>query len=65
MRYNVSAVVTVSCFTEVEADSKEEAVKIAMQRGLAEIHIDSSYPVDENWHIDVDGEPRDMEVEEA
>lgn len=65
MKFQVSAVVTVSCFTEVEADTKEEAIKIAMERSMAEVHVDGSYPLDETWHIDVDGEPRDAYAEET
>lgn len=32
---------------------------------MAEVHIDGSFPVDETWHIDVDGEPRGAYAEEA
>lgn len=62
--YNVSGTVTVSCFTEVEADSPEEAIRIAASRSIADIHIDGSYELSECFHIDADGEPQGLHAEE-
>lgn len=41
--YIVSGTITVSCWTLVEADSEEEAVKIASGREIAQFQIDDSY----------------------
>lgn len=62
--YKVFGKMTVSCWTEVEADSEKEAIAEAHRRGVAEHHIDGSYPEDECWHFDADGEPYDFRVEE-
>lgn len=62
--YKVSGTVTVSCWTEVEASSEEEAMKIAYRRELAGFSIDGSYPVDECWHIDADGTPDNLKVDD-
>ncbi len=40
--YIVSGTITVSCWTLVEADSEEEAVKIASGREIAQFQIDDS-----------------------
>lgn len=61
--FKVSAMVTVSCFTEVVADTEEEAKEILTNRGLAEFHIDGSFPVDECWHFEADGEPFNVRLE--
>ncbi len=62
--FKISATVTVSCWTEVEASTEEEAKHIAARRTLAESHIDGSYPVDECWHFDTDGEPTNIRIGE-
>ncbi len=64
MNYLVNGKVTVSCWTMVEAESEEEALEIAEQRDLAEIHIDGTYEVEECWHIDTDGCPDNIEISE-
>jgi hypothetical protein len=61
--FKVNAKVTVSCFTEVEAETEEEAIELASERGLAECHIDGSFPVDESWHYEADGSPYDLRVD--
>lgn len=58
--FRISAKVTVSCWTLVEATSEAEAKQIALQRDLAEFHIDGTYPEDECWHMDGDGAPFDL-----
>ena len=59
--FTFSAAVTVSAYTEVEADTYEEALEIAKGREVAGL---CAYPFDaddsEAWHIDVDGEPGEI-----
>jgi len=43
--YSVLAKVTVSCWTEVEADSESEALRIASNREIAGIFMDESSEV--------------------
>lgn len=65
MKYMMQCFVTVSAYTEVEADSKEEAMEIARDRAV-EIGGNGSgqYP-DESWIIDdADGSPVDIRFEE-
>ena len=64
MKYMVHGLITVSCWTEVEANSKAEALEIAASRDMAEHHIDGSYPQDECWHFDNDGEPEMLRLED-
>jgi hypothetical protein len=56
-RFTIRGTVTVSCWTVVEAESAEDAKRIAFRRDMADVHIDGSYPDDEFWHIDTDGAP--------
>jgi hypothetical protein len=63
MKFLVTAHVTVSCYTEVEADSPEEAINIAEGRGLAEVIIDSPYSIGECWHMDNDGVPFELSAD--
>lgn len=63
MKYNISGLVTVSCYTVIEADSEEEALKIAASRDIAEFNIDGSYEVEECFHIENDGMPYDLSVD--
>lgn len=51
--YIVSGTITVSCWTLVEADSEEEAVKIASGREIAQFQIDS------------DGTPKNLRAEKT
>jgi len=60
MKYVVQGQITVSCWTEVEAPTIAEALRIAESRELAAVLIDGGYPVDECWHIDSDGTPGDL-----
>jgi hypothetical protein len=57
MKFTISGKVTVSAWTVVEAETEDEARQIALNRELAQIHIDASFPDDECWHIDNDGLP--------
>lgn len=60
MEFMISGQVTVSCWTKVEAETEEEAINIAKKRVLADIHIDGSYQETEYWHMEIDGEPKDV-----
>lgn len=64
MKYTVTALVTVSCYTEVEAGTKEEAMQLAQERSVEDILHDAGYPLEEFWHIDNDGEPSEITIEE-
>lgn len=63
-KYAVSGTVTVSCWTEVEAESKVEALEIAENRDLAEFHIDGTYDVKSCFMLDNDGRPDDLKIDE-
>lgn len=64
MKFQVSGLVTVSCYTVVEADSKEEALDIAKNRDIANLchgpHIED---IDECFHIETDGEAKELCVD--
>lgn len=62
--FNFAAKVTVSCWTEVEAATEEEAAQIAKGRELADVHVDGSFSVKECWHMDDDGMPYDLHVDD-
>lgn len=63
MKYSISGLVTVSCYTLVEADSEDEALRIAASRDIAEFSIDGSYEVEYCFHIENDGAPYDLKVD--
>jgi hypothetical protein len=65
MKYKVSGTMVVSCWCEVEANSEQEARRLASKLDVADHHIDGSYPVDEAWHFDNDGMPDITSVESA
>lgn len=62
MIYRVSAGVVVSCYTEVEASSEDEAIAIALAREMAGVSV-NSWEAREAWLIDNDGTPFDACVE--
>jgi len=62
--FKIAGLVTISCWTEVEASSEAEALKIAQKRRLAEFHIDSTYVETECWHMDADGMPFGLRVDD-
>jgi len=65
MKYIVSGSLTVSCWTEVEADSKEDALDIAMNRDTGTLCHSALYPeVDECFHFEDDGMPFNLTVED-
>lgn len=64
MIYKLNAVVTVSTFTEVEADTLEEAIQIAKKRDMCAVHIDNTYSIDDSWLIEeLDGVPYNIKEE--
>lgn len=64
-KYTVEGLVTVSCFTKVQAESEEEAIKIAKDRELATFHIDRLYSKDEYFHFFDDGIPFDLKIDKG
>lgn len=61
--YYLSAQVTVSAVTRVEADSVEEAMGIAESRDVVLGGIGSGAEADEQWIVeDADGTPENIEV---
>lgn len=66
MEYRVEAKITIGTWTMVEAESKEEAIKIAEERDEKMSFINNS-GLDENeaWIIEeMDGEPFDLSAED-
>lgn len=68
-RYTVNATVTISIYTEVEAESEEEALELAEGREMCSLVPPSRMGSrsDEVWcHCgELDGTPQDLRVEEA
>ena len=63
--YKFRGSATVSCWTEVNAETEEQAKKIAEERELGGLSIYSIYPgCDEAWYFDNDGVPQDIEIYE-
>lgn len=57
------AEVTVSCWTEVEADTLEEAVEISKERTVDISRSHGGHEATEQWIIDEgDGEPKNITV---
>lgn len=66
MEYRVEAKITIGTWTIVEAESKEEAIRIAEERDEKMSFINNS-GLDENeaWIIEeMDGEPFDLNAED-
>jgi len=63
--YRVNGTVTVSATTVVEADSPEQAKQIANDRQLAGLcHMPFDADEDETWHLETDGVPEVIDVDE-
>ena len=58
-KFIVMTHVTVSCYTKVEADNEEEALRIAGERQIAQMpYINWEYDEEDSWVVDdFDGEP--------
>lgn len=64
-KYSLYAQVTISCYTEVEASSREEAIEIAKDREMATLPHTGTFGWDESsqWIVDeLDGEPSQIQV---
>jgi hypothetical protein len=65
MKFKLGARVTVSAYTEVEADSPEEAITKAKRRSVSFGGTGSGAHPEEVWVIEgADGEPLDIRAEE-
>ena len=61
MLFNLVSKVTVSAYTEVDAETLDEAIKIATQRQAAIGGVGTGTLPDETWIVDdIDGEPYDI-----
>jgi hypothetical protein len=62
--YLISAKVTVSVYTKVEAETLEEAIEIAKDRTPMSVTSNGGDNEEENWMLDeIDGEPFDLHEE--
>ena len=65
-KYYVSGSVTISIYTEVEADSPEKAKEIAEGRAIEESRWGDKQQPKSVWIADeYDGEPQDIHIEAA
>lgn len=64
-KYKLKAHLTVSAWTEVEANTPEEAKEIAEDREVGSLCHNAIYPgQDEVWHFENDGLPQKIEIDE-
>ena len=64
MKYRITAKITITVYTEVEADSESEAMEKAEQVDLMEIITDAYYTPDCFWVADeLDGTPYDLMID--
>lgn len=64
-KYKLRAHLTVSAWTEVEAESPEEAIQIAQDRDVGSLCHGAIYPdSDEAWHFENDGIPLKIAIDE-
>lgn len=66
MKYRLSGIVTISILTEVEADTEQEAIRIAEERGLVSLcHFCASGDPEREWITsgELDGIPMEIRVE--
>jgi Ni2+-binding GTPase involved in maturation of urease and hydrogenase len=64
--YKIVGCITVSCYTEVQANSEEEALEIAKQRETSNFCYNPyTSSVKRSWHVESDGEPFDLEIYES
>jgi hypothetical protein len=65
-RYYITGTLSVTCYTEVEANSPEEALEIARERRVAGL---CNNPFDgdssESWNFDSDGEPFELQIDDV
>lgn len=61
MKYKLTAKVTISIYTEVEADSLEEAILISEDRSIESDNWSDKTQNQDVWvYEDIDGEPYDI-----
>jgi len=68
MKYRVRAMMTISVYTDVEADSPEQAIELAGEHGNQGFcNQCSNGNADEEWVTsgELDGEPTDLEASEV
>ena len=59
--FTISARVTISAYTKVEANTLEEAIELASERDFMGIPPNNYYTEDEFWMVDeIDGAPYDL-----
>lgn len=64
-KYHVTASLTVSAYTIVEANSEKEAIEIAENREVGDLCYGAISPDDDEvWHFENDGCPQDISVDE-
>lgn len=62
--FNLTANVTISMYTTVEAETLEQAIEIAKERDLMSIAHDGYDKQEETWMADeIDGQPENIHVE--
>lgn len=68
-RFRVTGVATISVHTDVDAETPEEAIKIAQGRPMQGLCFQcaNTEGADDEWRTsgELDGEPGDLEVEES
>ena len=65
-KFIVNGALTVSCWTEVWAETEEQALDIVEDRNPSSMCYGAlSENVDESWHFENDGEPYDLKVEDT
>ena len=63
-QFNLSGIVTISIYTEVEAETLEEAIEIAECRHIEQNRWGDKYQKTQVWIADeYDGEPMNIEEE--
>ncbi len=63
-KYRVMCKLEVSAYTQVEAGSVEEAMRIASERTVADPPVYQRGQENEEWLVDHDGEPQEIQIDE-
>ena len=64
-RFVIRGMMTVSCWTVVDADDADAALEMAGDRGVSSYGGNVGDDETECWNFDNDGEPQDLSVEPA
>lgn len=63
--FKLAGQVTISIYTEVQAKTKEEAIKIAEERDLCNISVSDYWSEKDVWRADeLDGRPKNIQLYE-